>query len=90
MIEKLKALPVELGPPVNLVADTGYFSAANVEACGEQNITPLIAVARETHHPDSLARFTELVTGSGKGQRRIEVGGDGVELEADVYPCGIV
>jgi len=59
MIEKLKALPVELGPPVNLVADTGYFSAANVEACGEQNITPLIAVARETHHPDSLARFTE-------------------------------
>jgi len=31
-----------------------------------------------------------LVTGSGKGQRRIEVGGDGVELEADVYPCWIV
>ena len=28
-------------------------------ACGEQKITPLIAVQREAHHPDPLARFAE-------------------------------
>ncbi len=50
ILDKLKALPVELGKPDNLVADTGYFSEANVHACGEQKITPLIAVRREAHH----------------------------------------
>ena len=59
MLEQLTALPVELGKPVNVVADTGYFSSANVKACVEQNITPLIAVQREHHHPDPLARFIE-------------------------------
>jgi len=59
MLERIDALPAELGQPVNLVADTGYFSEANVRVCGEHNITPLIAVAREAHHPDPLERFTE-------------------------------
>lgn len=59
MLQLLKALPDELGKPDNLVADTGYFSAANVSACGEQQITPLIAVSREGHHPEPMARFTE-------------------------------
>ena len=59
ILTQLKALPAELGQPVNLVADTGYFSAANVKACGEQAMTPLIAMKREAHHPDPLARFTE-------------------------------
>lgn len=59
ILGQLKALPVELGKPDNLVADTGYFSEANVKACGEQGITPLIAVKREEHHPDPMARFTE-------------------------------
>lgn len=59
ILEQLKALPVELGKPDNLVADTGYFSEANVNACSEQKITPLIAVKREEHHPDPMARFTE-------------------------------
>jgi len=59
MLERIDALPAELGQPVNLVADTGYFSEANVRTCGEHNITPLIAVAREAHHPDPLERFTE-------------------------------
>ncbi|MEQ1675031.1 MAG: transposase [Candidatus Nitrotoga sp.] len=58
MLRQLNALSVELGKPVNVVADTGYFSAANVKACVEQNITPLITVEREEHHPDPLARFT--------------------------------
>ena len=59
MLDRLKALPPELGQLLNLVADTGYFSAANVKACGVRDITPLIAVAREAHHPCPLARFTE-------------------------------
>jgi transposase len=59
IIKQLKALPVELGKLGNLVADTGYFSATNVIACGEQKITPLIAVSREAHHPEPMARFTE-------------------------------
>jgi transposase len=58
-LEQLKSLPVELGRPVNLVADTGYFSEANVNACGKHSITPLIAVSRAAHHPDPMARFTE-------------------------------
>jgi transposase len=59
ILQQLKALPVELGKPVNVVADTGYFSATNVKICVEQKITPLIAVKREEHHPDPMARFTE-------------------------------
>ena len=59
ILEQLKALPVELGKPDNLVADTGYFSEANVNICGEEQITPLIAVSREEHHPGPMVRFTE-------------------------------
>jgi hypothetical protein len=61
ILKQLKALSVELGQPVNLVADTGYFSEAeaNVKACGEQAMTPLIATKREVHHPDPLARLPE-------------------------------
>jgi len=59
ILEQLKALPTELGKPDSLVADTGYFSEANVNACSEQKITPLIAVKREEHHSDPMARFTK-------------------------------
>ena len=41
------------------MADTGYFSAANVNACSACDITPLIAPQREQHHPDPMVRFTE-------------------------------
>ena len=58
-LEQLKALPVELGQPLNLVADTGFFSAANVNVCVEHSMTPLIAVSRQAHHPDPLECFTE-------------------------------
>ena len=59
IIKQLKAMPVELGKPGNLVADTGYFSEVNVKLCVEQKVTPLIAVSREAHHPEPMARFTE-------------------------------
>lgn len=59
MLKQIKTLSGELGKPVSLVADTGYFSEATVNACGRHSIMPLIAVNREAHHPDPLARFTE-------------------------------
>jgi transposase len=57
MLEQLQTLPAELGQPVTLVADTGYYSEANVTACDIHGITPLIAMGREKHHPDPMERF---------------------------------
>jgi hypothetical protein len=57
MLDKLAALPADLGQPETLLADTGYFSAANVEACQAAGIAPLIALSREAHHPSLAERF---------------------------------
>jgi len=57
MVEKLKALPEELGTPETLLAGNGYFSAANVTACEAGNIAPLITTGREAHHPSLAERF---------------------------------
>jgi transposase len=57
MVEKLKALPEELGKPETLLADNGYFSTRNVMACETANIVPLIATGREAHHPSLAERF---------------------------------
>jgi transposase len=59
MVGKLAALPADLGQPETLLADTGYFSAANVQACGAAGIAPLIALGREAHHPSLSERFAE-------------------------------
>jgi transposase len=59
MLDKLGALPEDLGQPETLLADTGYFSAANVEACQAAGIEPLIALGREGHHPSLSERFAE-------------------------------
>lgn len=56
-LERLGQLPEELGTPETLLADSGYFSAANVTACAKANITPLIAMGRERHHPSWRERF---------------------------------
>jgi len=57
MLDKLAALPEDLGQPETLLADIGYFSAANVQACGAAGIEPLIALGREAHHPGLVERF---------------------------------
>jgi transposase len=57
MLDKLAALPEDLGQPETLLADTGYFSAANVETCQTAGIAPLIAPGREGHHPSLDERF---------------------------------
>jgi len=40
-----------------LLADTGYFSAANVRACAMHNIKPLIAMGRDSHHQPLAERL---------------------------------
>jgi len=57
MLDKIESLPTELGEAETLLADTGYFSAGNVEACEKAGIEPLIAMGRQPHHPPLHERF---------------------------------
>lgn len=57
MLGKIAALPEALGKPETLLADHGYFSAANVAACAAAGIAPLIAAGRQPHHPALCERF---------------------------------
>jgi transposase len=57
MLGEIDALPAELGEVETLLADSGYFSAGNVEACKEASVEPLIAMGRQPHHPPLTERF---------------------------------
>ena len=57
ILDAIDALPGELGDVDTLLADTGYFSAANVAACESAGIDPLIAMGRQPHHPPLGERF---------------------------------
>ena len=57
MLARLGRLPEALGKPRTLLADSGYFSEANVEACAAARIAPLIAPGRERHHRCWRERF---------------------------------
>ncbi len=59
MLERLGRLPEALGKPETLLADNGYFSEANVTACAEAKIAPLIALGRDRHHRSWKDRFAE-------------------------------
>jgi transposase len=59
MVAMIQALPEGLNQPEALLADTGYFSEKNVQACRAAKIEPLIAVGREAHHPHWRSRFEE-------------------------------
>jgi len=59
MLDKIEALPERLGAVETLLADAGYFSAANVEACREASLEPLIAMGRQPHHPPLGERFAK-------------------------------
>lgn len=57
ILDKVQALPEALGQASTLLADTGYFSAANVNACEAQAIVPMLSMKRESHHVPVLQRF---------------------------------
>ena len=59
MIKVLQEQASKLGDVDTLIADTGYCSEKNVNVCEQAKIEPLIAVARQDHHPHWRARFTE-------------------------------
>ena len=58
-LESLGRLPEELGKPDTLLADNGYYSEANVNACAEAEIAPLIALGRDRHHRSWKDRFAQ-------------------------------
>jgi hypothetical protein len=59
MLGKIADLPEDLGEIGVLLADNGYFSEANVNACAAAGIKPVIAMGREVHHPSLDERFAE-------------------------------
>ena len=59
MLDVLAGRQDQLGQASHFLADTGYFSAANVAACEQAGIVPMIAQKREKHHAPVLERFTE-------------------------------
>jgi len=62
MLDKIADLPDALGKVGELLADNGYFSEANVNACAAAGIDPVIAMGREAHHPTLDERFAPAPT----------------------------
>ncbi len=58
-LQELQKLPADTGNPSHILADTGYYSAGNVQLCLDHKIYPLIAQKREKHHPSPCERFSE-------------------------------
>jgi transposase len=60
MLERIGTLPEDLGKPETLLADTGYFSEANVALCAAAQIDPMIAQGRQSHYPPLSERFAKV------------------------------
>jgi transposase len=58
-LEAIAKLPKALGEAENLLADTGYFSEANVQICAKARLVPFIPQAREKHNLPLMERFSE-------------------------------
>ena len=59
MLKTLAAQTQRLGKVTGLIADTGFCSETNITACETAGVAPLIAVAKEDHHPDWRERHRE-------------------------------
>jgi len=46
-----------LGEVKSLITDNGFFSQANVIACNDAGVEPLLALKRESHHTPLAQRF---------------------------------
>lgn len=55
----LAELPEELGTATKMIADSGYYSETNVNACEDKGVTPYIAIDRQYHNQPMWDRFTE-------------------------------
>lgn len=56
-LERIAALPEGLGEVTTLVSDNGFFSQANVVACAQVGIEPLLAIKKQDHHEPLMERF---------------------------------
>jgi len=56
-LERLQQLPDALGEASALLADTGYFSKANVGRCEDNGMTPYIPKGRQDHNEPLHERF---------------------------------
>jgi transposase len=54
---QIAALPDVLGEVTTLVSDNGFFSQANVVACTQAGIEPLLAIKKQDHHEPLMERF---------------------------------
>jgi transposase len=59
MLATLQAQSATRGEVERLIADTGFSSEKNIQACKAARIEPLIAVAKEAHHPGWRERHSE-------------------------------
>jgi transposase len=57
-LAQLEAVAAVIGPAAALIADTGYFSAANVAACHAHQVEPYIAPGRAAHYPPLADRLS--------------------------------
>ena len=59
MLQTLAAQKLTRGAVEQVIADAGYYSEKNIQACAAGSIEPLIAVARDEHHPGWRERHSE-------------------------------
>jgi transposase len=57
-LDNLDAVAAVIGKAAALIADTGYFSADNVDACHEHHVEPYIAAGRDAHYPPLAERLS--------------------------------
>lgn len=58
-LANLEAVAGVIGKAEGMIADSGYFSADNVDACHEHHVEPYIAAGREAHYPALAVRLSE-------------------------------
>ena len=61
-LEQIQSLPAVLGEVQSLITDNGFFSQANVIACHDAGVEPLLALKRESHHMPVMERFASDAT----------------------------
>ena len=59
MLHILAAQPQTRGAVTQVIADTGFYSEKNIQACAAAKVEALIAVARDEHHPGWRERHSE-------------------------------
>jgi hypothetical protein len=57
VVDRIIALPEELGSVETMLADSGYFSSTNVAACHAAKMEPLIPPGRQGHNQTWQKRF---------------------------------